>query len=136
MACKPHPSLPLRKAKECSLINGVFLQSLVLVWLLSTSIVHAVPTTTIHSDKRQCYPDAASTYTALMAKAKADSVININTAQAADFVQLDGIGHSGAAAIVAYREAHGRFSSVDELMQVKGIGQRTVDKNRGRLKVW
>ena len=115
-------------------VLGVFLLGLALA--LSIGAAHAAQSQTIHSDKRQCYPDAAAAYAALMAKAKEDSVININTAQAADFVQLDGIGHSGAAAIVAYREAHGRFSSVDELMQVKGIGQRTVDKNRGRLKVW
>ena len=42
--------------------------------------------------------------------------------------QLPGIGPAMAAAIVAYRDEHGAFSSVDELKQVKGIGTNKYEK--------
>lgn len=60
--------------------------------------------------------------------------VNINKADAATIAQsLDGIGASKAAAIVAYREAHGPFKSVDELAEVKGIGKATLERNRGAI---
>jgi competence protein ComEA len=62
--------------------------------------------------------------------------VNINTADAQTLaVALDGVGAARAKAIVEYREAHGPFRSVDELAQVKGIGERVVAANRTRLKV-
>jgi competence protein ComEA len=62
--------------------------------------------------------------------------VNINTADAATLAAaLDGVGASRARAIVEYRDAHGPFKSVDDLAQVKGIGEKVVDANRSRLKV-
>lgn len=58
-----------------------------------------------------------------------DGVINLNTAtadQLADF--LPGIGEVKAKAIVEYRENIGGFTSVSQLLNVKGIGQKTYDK--------
>lgn len=62
--------------------------------------------------------------------------VNINTADA-DALQslLSGIGSAKAKAIVAYREANGKFSSVDELIEVKGIGQAILDKNRDKISI-
>lgn len=48
--------------------------------------------------------------------------ININTATAAQLEQLDGVGEKTAQKIVAYREEHGGFASIEELMEVPGIG--------------
>lgn len=64
------------------------------------------------------------------------AVVNLNTADA-DTLQreLAGIGETKAKAIVAYREEHGNFASVDELLEVKGIGQATLEKNRDKLSV-
>ncbi|MET0332056.1 MAG: helix-hairpin-helix domain-containing protein [Dyella sp.] len=60
--------------------------------------------------------------------------VNINKADAATIAQsLDGIGPSKAAAIVAYREAHGPFKSVDDLHQIKGIGAATLERNRSAI---
>lgn len=60
--------------------------------------------------------------------------VNINTASAEEISEnLKGIGPSKAQAIVAYREANGAFGHVDELVNVKGIGVRTVDLNRGMI---
>ena len=58
------------------------------------------------------------------------SVININTADATAFETLNGIGEVLAAAIVAYRDEHGPFTSVDELEAVPGIGPSTLEEIR------
>ena len=64
------------------------------------------------------------------------SRVDINTATAEEISdQLVGIGPSKAEAIVAYREEFGDFEDVDELINVRGIGLRTVDQNRDRLTV-
>jgi len=60
--------------------------------------------------------------------------VNINTADAAtlDRVLLN-IGPSKAQAIVDYRKAHGPFRSIDQLALVKGVGLKTIEKNRDRI---
>ncbi|MDX9719134.1 MAG: helix-hairpin-helix domain-containing protein [Myxococcota bacterium] len=59
--------------------------------------------------------------------------ININTASSSELQKLPGIGKKKADDIVAYREANGPFSSVDELSKVKGISAKTVDKFRAQV---
>lgn len=49
--------------------------------------------------------------------------ININTASSAALQRLNGIGEVRAAAIISYRETNGAFASIDEIMQVNGIGE-------------
>ena len=62
--------------------------------------------------------------------------VNINTADAETIsTELNGIGLSKAKAIVEYRTKHGPFRSVDDLSLVKGIGERTVDKNRTDIQI-
>lgn len=57
--------------------------------------------------------------------------ININTASAEDLAAgLNGIGLTRAQDIVRHREAFGPFASVEELNEIRGIGQATIDKNR------
>jgi len=57
--------------------------------------------------------------------------VNVNTASAEQISEnLKGIGLTKAQSIVAYREANGSFLHVDELVNVKGIGLRTIDQNR------
>jgi competence protein ComEA len=70
--------------------------------------------------------------TALLAAAAwAAEPVNVNTASAEQIAEnLKGIGLSKAQSIVAYREANGAFLHVDELVNVKGIGIRTIDQNR------
>ena len=63
----------------------------------------------------------------------AAELVNINSADARVLAQLKGIGPHKAAAIIAYRERNGVFRSVEELVRVKGIGQRTVELNRANL---
>jgi len=57
--------------------------------------------------------------------------VNVNSASAEDIAQaLKGVGVNKAEAIVDYRNANGKFKHIDELINVKGIGIRTVDINR------
>jgi competence protein ComEA len=72
----------------------------------------------------------------LAGSAFAADKVNINTADAPtiDRVLLN-VGPSKAEAIVAYRKAHGAFRSADQLALVKGIGLKTVEKNRDRIVV-
>ncbi len=64
------------------------------------------------------------------------SKVNLNTADAATLQrELTGIGEVKAQAIVAYRDEHGDFASVDELLEVKGIGEATLEKNRDKLSI-
>lgn len=60
--------------------------------------------------------------------------VSINTADAeALSTQLVGIGQTKAERIVAWREANGRFIKVEQLLEVKGIGEATLKKNLNRL---
>lgn len=62
--------------------------------------------------------------------------IDINQASAEEMASaLTGIGLSKAEMIVRYRDENGRFEHADELVNVKGIGLRTVDRNRDRIRV-
>jgi competence protein ComEA len=62
--------------------------------------------------------------------------VNINTADAETIAaELNGVGLSKAKAIIEYRSKHGPFRSADDLSLVKGIGERTVEKNRADIQV-
>ena len=62
--------------------------------------------------------------------------VNLNSDDAERIATLmKGVGPSIAERIVAYRTEHGDFSSLDDLLQVKGIGPKTLEKNRHLLKL-
>lgn len=62
--------------------------------------------------------------------------VDVNHADAVTIANsLDGIGMSKAQAIVAWRDSHGAFKSVDDLRQVKGIGEKTLDRNRDAIRL-
>ena len=62
--------------------------------------------------------------------------VNLNTADAPTLQrELSGVGEKKAQAIVDYREANGTFVSVDELLEVKGIGESILERNRDKLSV-
>lgn len=71
---------------------------------------------------------------ALMGSAFAAEKVNVNTADAAtiDRVLLN-VGPAKAEAIVAHRKQNGAFKSMEQLALVKGIGLKTVEKNRDRI---
>lgn len=61
--------------------------------------------------------------------------ININEASENELTALDGIGEKKAKDIVDYRNENGSFKTVDELTEVKGIGEKTLEKLRSKIVV-
>ena len=61
---------------------------------------------------------------------KQDTLVNINTADEAQLQEIKGIGPVTAARIIEYRTQHGAFASLDDLVNVPGIGMKTVEKLR------
>lgn len=66
---------------------------------------------------------------------KKNGKININTATSEELQSLKGIGPSTASSIIAYREEYGGFSSIEEIMNVKRIGEKTFAKIKDRISV-
>lgn len=99
--------------------------------LLMLSSAHAAP----------CFDNPQRAYAYLLAQenakiqARDEATVNINRASEGELVSLNGIGSSKAQAIILYREMFGEFKTVDELAKVKGIGAKTLEKNRRRLSV-
>jgi competence protein ComEA len=62
--------------------------------------------------------------------------VDINTADAETISnELDGVGLTKAQAIVEYRKKHGPFKAAEDLSLVKGIGERTVELNKDKIRV-
>ncbi|MDO6612199.1 helix-hairpin-helix domain-containing protein [Shewanella sp. 1_MG-2023] len=59
--------------------------------------------------------------------------VNINKANAAELQQLKGIGESKAKAIVDYRAKHGKFSNLEQLSQVSGVGDKLIEQNAKQI---
>ncbi|HFI0586731.1 TPA: helix-hairpin-helix domain-containing protein [Streptococcus suis] len=73
---------------------------------------------------------STTTSSAMSQEEKNTSLVNLNTATEADLQTISGIGAKRAADIIAYREANGRFKSVDDLNNVSGIGDKTMESIR------
>jgi len=67
-------------------------------------------------------------FTMLTGTAFAADKVNINTASSEQLQSVKGIGEKTAAAIIVYRESHGAFKAVEDLVRVKGIGDKKLDR--------
>ncbi|MFO8240315.1 MAG: helix-hairpin-helix domain-containing protein [Dissulfuribacterales bacterium] len=63
------------------------------------------------------------------------AAINLNTADQAALESISGIGPAKASAIIKYRNEHGSFKSVDELLNIKGIGPKVLESLKGQVEV-
>ncbi|MFJ2322111.1 MULTISPECIES: helix-hairpin-helix domain-containing protein [unclassified Pseudomonas] len=106
-----------------------YFYSLIFAFLTSASIAAiAAPATPPEPAKAPMVMDAATP--------SQSAKVDLNGADAATLQkELSGVGEAKAKAIVAYRETNGPFASVDELLEVKGIGKAILDRNRDKLEV-
>jgi len=65
----------------------------------------------------------------------AGDAVNINSASGKELQKVDGIGAKTAARIVSYRDEHGAFKSVEDLLKIKGIGKKKLEKAGDELTV-
>ncbi|SHE77088.1 competence protein ComEA [Microbulbifer donghaiensis] len=62
--------------------------------------------------------------------------VNLNSASATELAEkLEGVGAARAELIVKYREEKGPFTSIEQLLEIKGIGTATLEKNRDRIQL-
>ena len=64
-----------------------------------------------------------------------DGKVDINTAEKNELMTLPGIGEAKADAIVRYREEHGTFQKIEDLMEVEGIKEGVFQKVKDQIKV-
>ena len=94
-----------------------------------------------HAQAAPCFDNAQMAYNYLLAQEQVETQaitqagVNINRASESELTTLKGIGSSKAQEIILYREMFGDFKTVDDLAKVKGIGAKTIENNRSRLKV-
>ena len=103
---------------------------------LTVSVLTAMCLYNLLHDSDACVKREYGTlYTSLDTADETDLIVNINTASSRDLQKLKGIGVEKARAIVAYRDEHGGFATIDELINVKGIGVKTLEKIRDNITV-
>ncbi|MFT5924929.1 MAG: competence protein ComEA [Paraglaciecola sp.] len=61
------------------------------------------------------------------------SKVDLNTASLEQLVSLPGVGKKKAAAIIEYRAKHGKFNSVNDLVNVKGVGEKMLQKLKSQI---
>lgn len=86
-------------------------------------------------ESQEAVPGEASQKNTGEEEARVSDQVNINRADKTVLMTIPGIGESKAEAIIAYRNIHGNFSSVEELMQVEGIKEKTYEKLKDKITV-
>ena len=83
--------------------------------------------------KNKAEQASSNYYLAKPALQSSSNKVSLNTASVEQLMQLSGVGQKKAEAIVQYRQKNGKFNSIDELQQVKGIGPSLFNKNKDKL---
>lgn len=98
-------------------------------------IENAAETPTYDYNSAVLQTTAAQTSSSEPAAESQSGLININTAPVRELVKLSGIGDVKAAAIVEYRSTYGNFLRIEDIMNVKGIGEKTFEKIKDQITV-
>lgn len=72
---------------------------------------------------------------AISSNSSAFKKININNATEDELTELNGVGEATAKNIIKYREENGKFNSIEEIMNVSGIGEKTFEKFEDEITV-
>jgi competence protein ComEA len=102
-------------------MRHLFLTAAALVAIMATVSVPAMSAQDGKAPAKSSKPTASN------------QVVNINTASAADFEALPGIGPKLAARIVDYRQKNGPFKKIEDLMNVQGLGEKNFLKLKPQL---
>jgi competence protein ComEA len=102
-------------------MRHLFLTAAALVAIMATFSVPAMSAQDGKGSAKSSKPTASN------------QVVNINTASAADFEALPGIGPKLAARIVDYRQKNGPFKKIEDLMNVQGLGEKNFLKLKPQL---
>ena len=97
--------------------------------VLFSCLLCAVPSAAL----AQATPSKGSARSA--AKPASTAIVNLNTASASDLENLPGIGAKTAARIVEYRQKNGPFKKIEELMNVRGVGEKNFVKLKAQISV-
>lgn len=102
--------------------------------LLALTAMAAIPAAAV---AQQAAPAGKSRAAAKPANPAAGStaIVNLNTATQAQLESLPGVGPKAAERILEYRQKNGQFKKVEDLMNVKGFGEKTFLKLKPRLAV-
>jgi competence protein ComEA len=92
------------------------------------SLLAALPSTAAAAQAKASARSAAK-------PASTTAIVNLNTASATDLEGLPGIGAKTAARIVEYRQKNGPFKKVEELMNVRGVGEKNFLKLKPQITV-
>ena len=87
------------------------------------------------AERRLASLSSSAVGAALSADGTQAAVVDINAATVDQLTALPGIGPSLARRIVAFREEHGPFRRVEDLLKVRGIGEKSFQKLRARVRV-
>jgi competence protein ComEA len=90
---------------------------------------------TVISSPSTSWAQAAKGGSSAKARATAANPVNLNSASATQLQTLPGVGASAAQRIVEYRQKNGNFKKIEELMNVKGIGEKSFLKLKALITV-
>lgn len=122
-----------RKLKD-EMVVYIFSKSELKQGKSSNSLVCEVPKCECESikvDKDICANNAESNNS----KEVSDEKISINSDDISELMKIDGIGESKAKAIIAYRNSHGDFKTIEEIKNVSGIGDKAYEKIKDKIRV-
>ena len=97
-------------------MKKLFIVSSLSIVMLGATLVHAKSLGTVSASSQDSVSHQQRRY------------LNLNQATIQQLVALKGLGKKRARSIISYREAHGRFNSVADLVKVKGIGAALLKK--------
>lgn len=125
--------------KERSTIENPTTESLTIESFSTESLTTESPTiessTKESSTKESFTKESSATGSSSSKSEKITTKININTASEEELRTLKGIGPATAKSIILYREEYGAFSAIEEIMNVKRIGEKTFAKIKERITV-
>lgn len=103
--------------------------------LFCLALVFSVPAFAASKTADKATPTVKTKASVTVSTAAVTKKVNINKADAAVLTTISGIGPKKAAAIVSYRKSNGRFKTIEELTQVKGIGPKILEKIKNKITI-